>query len=238
MLLKTALKNFARPTRLLHVTEQSLPVVALKGLAAGLIMALASMSSLAQTASTQPQAVPAPRAITVLLTQSKVVTATDGRERLVDAAAVKPGDIVEYKAVYTNNTQRTVSGLQADLPIPEGLEYLPRSAKPGAEVVKAAALDGAFAAEPLVRKVGSRTETVPYADYRALRWTLGDLPARGELTVTARAKVETIVPPATRPAVTSLRLPSLSPSPLADIAGIGGNGGGGLGAVGLLDAAR
>lgn len=199
------IKVTSRPRR---ATVGSFRTTVLEALAAGLVMALASMSSLAQTASTQPPTVlEAPRAVTVQLTQSKVVKAADGTEQLVDAAAVKPGDIVEYRAVYTNNTPRVVSGLQADLPIPAGLEYLPRSAKPGADRVKAATLDGVFAAEPLIRKAGASTEAVPYADYRSLRWTLGQLPAKGEVTVVARARVETVIPPAPKPVSTSLQSP-------------------------------
>jgi uncharacterized repeat protein (TIGR01451 family) len=159
-----------------------------------------AMASLAAPASAQPAATPsapvAEKTVAVALTQWKVVTGADGKEQLLDASSVKPGDVLEYRATYTNHTGKTVSGLVADLPIPEGLEYLPRSAKPGAALVKAATKDGAYAAEPLMRKAANnRTEPVPYSDYRALRWTLGQLPAGGETAVTARARVEVVVPP-------------------------------------------
>ena len=159
-----------------------------------------AMASLAAPASAQPAATPsapvAEKTVAVALTQWKVVTGVDGKEQLLDASSVKPGDVLEYRATYTNHTGKTVSGLVADLPIPEGLEYLPRSAKPGAALVKAATKDGAYAAEPLMRKAANnKTEPVPYSDYRALRWTLGQLPAGGETAVTARARVEVVVPP-------------------------------------------
>ncbi len=159
-----------------------------------------AMASLAAPASAQPAATPsapvAEKTVAVALTQWKVVTGADGKEQLLDASSVKPGDVLEYRATYTNHTGKTVSGLVADLPIPEGLEYLPRSAKPGAALVKAATKDGAYAAEPLMRKAANnKTEPVPYSDYRALRWTLGQLPAGGETAVTARARVEVVVPP-------------------------------------------
>jgi len=153
-------------------------------------------------------------AVTVSLRQSKVVKAIDGKEQLLDAASVKPGDVIEYTATYTNKTSKPVSGLVADLPIPEGLEYLPRSAKPGATLVKAAVKDGEFAAEPLMRKArDGKAEPVPYGDYRALRWTLGQLPAGGVTSVSARAKVEAVVPPAPKNANAApqpLPLPSSS----------------------------
>jgi len=136
------------------------------------------------------------KTVAVVLTQSKVVKDAQGKEQLVDASSVKPGDIVEYRATYTNNTGKPVSGLVADLPIPEGLEYQPRSAKPGASLVQAATKDAVFGPEPLMRKTaGNKTEPVPYADYRSLRWTLGQLPANGSTAVSARAKVEVVVPP-------------------------------------------
>lgn len=136
-------------------------------------------------------------AVVVELTQHKVTKNEKGDEQLVDAASVKPGDVIEYRATYTNKSPKAVTGLVGNLPIPEGLEYLPRSAKPGASLVKAAADDGVFAAEPLVRALpGGKTEPLPYSQYRALRWTLGQLPAGGVTAVSARAKVEVVVPKA------------------------------------------
>jgi uncharacterized repeat protein (TIGR01451 family) len=164
-------------------------------------------------------AVGAPKTVAVILTQFKLFTAADGTEQWQDATSVKPGDVVEYRATYTNNTGRAVTGLVADLPIPEGLEYLPKSAKPGALLVTAAARDGVFAAEPLTRNVGGnltgKTEPVAYADYRSLRWTLGRLPASGVTAVSARAKVQIVVPPAPKVAAAP------QPAPLALQAAIG-----------------
>lgn len=159
-----------------------------------------AFSAVAQTGSALANPVET-AAVTVALQQSKVVKAIDGKEQLLDAASVKPGDVLEYTVTYTNKTGKPVSGLVADLPIPEGLEYLPRSARPGAALVKAAVKDGEFATEPLMRKVrDGKAEPVPYSDYRALRWTLGQLPAGGVASVSARAKVEVVVPPAPKSA--------------------------------------
>ncbi|QNK65421.1 DUF11 domain-containing protein [Variovorax sp. PAMC26660] len=166
-------------------------------------LVVASLSGLAGTAMAQSTAATEAaqktqnKAVAVVLTQHKVVKDAQGKEQLLDAGSVKPGDVVEYQATYTNNTGKPVTGLVADLPIPEGLAYLPRSAKPGATLVQAATKDAVFGPEPLTRKAaGNKTEPVPYADYRALRWSLGQLPANGSAAVSARAKVETVVPPA------------------------------------------
>ncbi|MDH6169251.1 putative repeat protein (TIGR01451 family) [Variovorax boronicumulans] len=165
------------------------------GACAFLLAGLAGFTSTAAAQSAPTLEAGQKKAVAVVLTQSKVVKDAQGREQLVDASAVKPGDIVEYRAVYTNNTGKPVTGLVANLPIPEGLEYQPRSAKPGANLVQAATKDAVFGPEPLVRKAaGNKTEPVPYAEYRSLRWTLGQLPANGSTAVSVRAKVETVVP--------------------------------------------
>lgn len=170
--------------------------------AAAVALALGVWPAIAQTAApaaAKPAAAtPVPvnqKTVTVVLTQSKVIKDAEGKEKLVEAPTVQPGDIIEYTATYTNKTGQTVNGLQADLPIPEGLEYIPLSAKPGAKLVKAAVKGGEYAAEPLVRALpNGKTEPVPYSEYRALRWTLGQLPAEGVTSVTARAKVQVNVP--------------------------------------------
>ncbi len=169
------------------------------GLGLGLAVALgAAAPATAQGVKAVPAAAEAAqdKGVAVVLTQSKVVQTAQGKEQLVEAGSVKPGDILEYTATYTNHTGRAVSGLVANLPIPEGLEYLPKTAKPGATLVKAATKDGIFSAEPLVRQVNGKQEPVPYREYRALRWELGQLPAKGVTAVTARAKVEEVMPPA------------------------------------------
>ncbi len=167
------------------------------GLGAVVALGGAGLAS-AQGVKTAPAAAEAAqeKGVAVVLKQSKVVKGPQGKEQLVEAASVKPGDILEYTATYTNHTGRAVSGLVANLPIPEGLEYLPRSAKPGATLVKAATKEGVFAPEPLARQVNGKSEPVPYNEYRSLRWELGQLPAKGVTAVTARAKVEEVVPPA------------------------------------------
>ncbi len=134
------------------------------------------------------------QSVKIALTQMKVVKTPDGKEVLEDASKVKPGDILEYRATYTNVSGKAVSGLVADLPIPEGLAYIPRSAKPSVELVKAATINGEFAVEPLARKVDGKSVPIPYTEYRKLRWNLGQLPAGGVTAVSARAQVETVEP--------------------------------------------
>lgn len=191
-------KPALRPRRGVSVWSRLGHGAAAAALALGVWPAIAQTAAPAAAKPAAPAAAPAPandKVVTVVLTQSKVVKDAKGKETLVAAPTVEPGDIIEYTATYTNKTGKAVSGLQADLPIPEGLEYIPRSAKPGANLVKAAVKGGEYAAEPLVRALpNGKTEPVPYSEYRALRWALGQLPAEGVTAVTARAKVQVNVP--------------------------------------------
>jgi uncharacterized repeat protein (TIGR01451 family) len=120
------------------------------------------------------------------------VLRAEGKESLAPVEKVKPRDIVEYQVKYQNTSDKTLSNIAATLPIPAGLEYLPGTAEPGAAV---ASLDGKnFAAIPLKRKVkqangSEKTVAVPYAEYRALRWTLPQLAAKKSVVVSARARV-------------------------------------------------
>ena len=130
--------------------------------------------------------------VTVELTANRV-TKAQGREALVSADAAKPGELLEYRALYKNESASAARGLAATLPIPRGTVYVPGSAAPRRVE---ASLDGeTFAPVPLTRRVRTadgRTvvREVPVSEYRALRWALGSLPARASRAVTARVRVE------------------------------------------------
>jgi len=126
------------------------------------------------------------------LTASKVVIDGDGKEQLVSADTAKPGEVIEYTVVYSNNTGHPVKGLQATLPIPRGTTYVVDSATP---LKATASTDGAdFAPIPLKREVklpdgGVEVQEVPCDEYRFLRWSVGDLQADESATVSARVQV-------------------------------------------------
>jgi uncharacterized repeat protein (TIGR01451 family) len=127
----------------------------------------------------------------VALTAQRV-TLVDGKEVLVSADKARPGDVIEYRAVYRNDGRNAVRGLDATLPVPSGLEYLPKTAAPA---VVLASTDGrTFAPVPLVRT--ERTpdgrqvvREVPLSEYRALRWSIGALAMKESRTVRARMRV-------------------------------------------------
>jgi uncharacterized repeat protein (TIGR01451 family) len=120
------------------------------------------------------------------------ILVSQGKEARLPAEQAKPGDVIEYHATYTNRGASAVRDLEATLPVPAGLEYLPRTAQP---VRLHASLDGkTFAPAPLTRRVklaNGRTEVreVPASEYRALLWSIGSLGANSARTVVARMRV-------------------------------------------------
>src|ERR1044071_1223016 len=114
----------------------------------------------------------------VTLKAQKVLRAKDGKETLQTAERAFPGEVIQYDAIYQNYSKQGVHNLQPTLPIPSGLEYIPQSTAPAPAK---ASLDGRnFAAIPLTRPVtmpdgAVKQEPVPYSEYRALRWEIGDL---------------------------------------------------------------
>lgn len=132
--------------------------------------------------------------VTVKLDAQRV-SVTDGKETLSSAAQTRPGDLVEYRATYTNTGAQPARQVMATLPVPTGMEYVGRTAVP-AKVE--ASLDGrTFAPVPLTRraKLADGREvvrTVPTSDYRWLRWPLGTLGSNSARTVSARMRVQPV----------------------------------------------
>lgn len=132
--------------------------------------------------------------VTVKLAAAKVVLEKAGKEKLGSAEQAKPGDILQYEAVYRNESKTAVKGLEATVPIPAGLELLPDSVKPAGPLASADGKD--FAAMPLMGKPAAdgKTEPLPLSAYRALRWTIPELAPGAAVTVMLRARVLTNLP--------------------------------------------
>lgn len=123
----------------------------------------------------------------------KVSRNAAGVEAFAAATHTNPGETLEYRATYKNVSRNSARGVVATLPIPSnGIELSSIDAK---LPPTSASLDGVqYAAYPLVRTVkrsdgSSETVRVPLAEYRSLRWTLGDMAAGTERTVTARMQI-------------------------------------------------
>jgi uncharacterized repeat protein (TIGR01451 family) len=130
--------------------------------------------------------------VAVELTAQKIITKADGQTELVSADNAAPGETVLYTAVYRNHGKGAVQGLQATLPIPDGMEYVADSATPAGAL---GSTDSAqFQPLPLKRHVKAadgteREEPVPLAQYRTLRWSVGALAPGATTTVTAKARI-------------------------------------------------
>src|SRR5262245_7474952 len=130
--------------------------------------------------------------LAISLTARKVMRQSDGKEKLVPADRAFPGEVIQYDALYLNQSDKPLSRVAPTLPIPNGMIFVPQSASPQPAE---ASLDGkTFQAIPILRKVtlpsGEVKEMeVPAAEYRALRWRPSDLAAGGRTTVTARTKL-------------------------------------------------
>ena len=128
------------------------------------------------------------------LTARKVVASPAGKELLESAETARPGDVIEYRATYTNQGTGTVRNLEGTLPIPSWTEYLPGTASPAAA---RASIDGKlYGPIPLKRKVNysdGRQEIVdiPWAEYRFVRWNLGELAPAAKAEGVLRVRVMT-----------------------------------------------
>ncbi|MDQ3060028.1 MAG: hypothetical protein M3R45_10980 [Pseudomonadota bacterium] len=156
------------------------------------------LACLVFAASASAQAAKAPaEPLTVTLMLKRVQADAGGKEQLVNAPSVKPGELVEYQALYANKGAKSLGNVQATLPLPEGMDYQGQSARP---MPVLASTDGkTFAAEPLMRTVKDKdgksvTEQVPYAQYRALRWQIKLVEPGKDFTVKARARVAQAAP--------------------------------------------
>ena len=130
--------------------------------------------------------------VAVNLKAQRVIATRDGHEEFASAEQAAPGETVLYTAVYHNRSTTTIKGLEATLPIPEGMAYVPSSTEPASPK---ASTDGVvFQSIPLKRKVKSvdgteHEELVPYAQYRRLRWKVGELAPDASVMVSARATI-------------------------------------------------
>lgn len=121
----------------------------------------------------------------------KVVAAADGKEGFAAADAARPGDVIEYTATYRNVGKQAVRNLEATLPIPANTELVAASAVPAA--TRASSDARTFDSFPLKRKVKRAgvevEEALPLSEYRALRWSAGDLAPGRSVSFRARVRV-------------------------------------------------
>ena len=67
-----------------------------------------------------------------VLVVHRIAVQPGGIEAAETAASAKPGDVLEYKALFHNNGASVAHGLSATLPLPAGTEFLPGTQQPAA----------------------------------------------------------------------------------------------------------
>lgn len=138
--------------------------------------------------------------LVVSLEAYKVSPATaDSGETFAKADTAQPGDVIEYRATYTNTTGRALPALSLDIPIPPALTWLPHAAatidgKAASPAPASASLDGRnYMTLPLT--AATAAELV-----RVVRWDVSSIPSRGVIlrAVRARVNAEAAAPQAAR----------------------------------------
>lgn len=130
-------------------------------------------------------------AIDVQLTIMKIETLS-GKETLVIAQTIRPGDLLLYEIVYKIKGQDKVLELLAQLPIPVGMEYVTDSAQPPQVL---GSLDGVdFLPFPVPGEGGrvGMPKEISSAKCKMLGWTKRGLSPGDEFAVSARLKVDFI----------------------------------------------
>lgn len=108
----------------------------------------------------------------------------------IDAeTAVKPGDVIVYRATYHNLSANTLSGIAATIPVPKGTVAVLENDEP---VPPMASVNGrTFHSTPLLRTLPNTgaQEPIPAAEYVAMRWPVASLPAGESFTAEIRVRV-------------------------------------------------
>tara|TARA_B100000676_G_C18035887_1_gene821761 strand:+ start:868 stop:1338 length:471 start_codon:yes stop_codon:yes gene_type:complete len=110
--------------------------------------------------------------------ETYLVAEQSGKEVVTATKDASPGDVIEYRLIYTNQAEQPLSGLEITGPVPANTVYLKDSAVTDVEADFTVSVDdgGSFEAEPITRiQTGadgqSKNVIVPPSDYTQLRWT-------------------------------------------------------------------
>lgn len=114
----------------------------------------------------------------------RLVDAPDGTTQEVEAEEASPGDLILYRATFTNAGEADLAGLQPQIPVPAGFEYVAGSVTPAPEAVAIAGQG--FVAFPVQAADG--TSPSPEA-YRAFRWQVSVLKAGATFQAELKVRV-------------------------------------------------
>ncbi len=125
-------------------------------------------------------------ALKMELTANQVIKNAEGKTVYTPVRTAPAGTVIQYKANYTNTVNKDINDLMVTLPIPANMTFtgdaMPASAQ--------ASTDGKnYADMPLMRKVDGKMVTIPYSEYRTLRWNIKLLPAKKSAAVALNTTV-------------------------------------------------
>ena len=130
--------------------------------------------------------------------ESYLIVEEGGLEQREPADQVEPGDVIEYHLLYSNVSDRELSGLAVIGPIPENTTYVAdsNSASVNAAFTVDAGYEEGFQEEPYVRTVidengNAQNVVVPPEEYTQLRWEpVGSIAPEETQTYVYRVKVD------------------------------------------------
>jgi uncharacterized repeat protein (TIGR01451 family) len=138
------------------------------GLVAALVAGAPAMRVAAQQG--EPEA--------LVITARNLMAGDQQHRALADSTALLPGDVVEYRLVFTNRNTAAVRDIELKDPIPAGLRYMLGSAKADRDdAVIEFSIDGGatYSAHPMVEvMVDGKPEQrpAPVQRYTHVRWTV------------------------------------------------------------------
>lgn len=115
----------------------------------------------------------------------KQVTDETGKAEWVAGQEAKPGDLLQYTAVYTNEGQGRLSAIKAVIPIPAEVTCIAESAQP---TPAEASLDGVEFL-PWEVALAAVADAGNPASIRSVRWSVSELQPGAKFEASIRAKV-------------------------------------------------
>lgn len=108
----------------------------------------------------------------------------EGKAQFKQVEEAQPGQLLEYRATFSNTSEGVLHAVAPEIPIPEGMTLVLGSIEPKQYTVSA---DGRqFAAFPLLDATG---KPLGPESVRAVRWAAASIPADGTITARLRVKV-------------------------------------------------
>lgn len=131
------------------------------------------------------------------LTAYAVTKDEEGNEAFTQADSVKPGQLIEYRIIYKNESAEPLSSFVINGDVPEATQFVAASANSSvAATFEVEVFDLGWVTPPAFREVTRADGTVervavPASDYSAVRWKLADPLAAGvEVETTYRVQVD------------------------------------------------